>query len=79
MFNCKEDYVQHSKSCHEQEYYPCEKCYFVFDSEDKFRTHLSGIEHNKVVKNEDLDSDEYDSDDEEFSDECNQCEAVFTS
>ena len=50
----------------------------MFDSEETFKTHLSGIQHNKLIKN-DADSDEYDSDDEEFSDDCYQCGAVFTS
>ena len=82
-FKTKEELDYHVQSTHKQtkaKVYPCEKCNFTFESKVKFQTHLSGIQHNKVIEQVN-DSDEYDTDDddEEFSEACMECGVVFKS
>ena len=55
--------------------FPCQKCYYEFDSEDKFNFHLSGIEHNIVIK-DDFDYVDSSDEDEEYSDNCRLCKTV---
>ena len=60
--------------------YPCEKCNFVFKSSEKFQTHLSGLQHNRLEKHDDSDSEyEDDSDDEDYVDNCSFCGKVLRS
>ena len=59
--------------------FPCDKCNFVFETNDKFKLHLSGMQHNAVQKESDYEDDESDSDDEEYFDKCGYCGIVFNS
>ena len=50
-FDLKEQLEHHTESNHEQincqnQCYSCDKCFFIFESEDKFTKHLTGLQHN---------------------------------
>ena len=66
---------EHSNSSIIKQGFSCGKCLFIFDSEEKFQTHLTGTEHN-LVKVDDYSED---SEDEEYSDNCRLCGKVFTT
>ena len=72
-FILNEQLELHLTSDHSKKTYPCEKCYFVFHSEEKFRMHLTGIQHNLAAE------DDYQDDDEEYKDDCRLCKSVFTT
>ena len=66
---------EHSHSINSKQRFPCEKCHFIFDSEEKFKTHLTGTEHNLVK----IDDYSEDSEDEDYSDNCRLCGSTFTT
>ena len=66
---------EHTVSRNSKERYPCEKCLYVFNSEESYTIHLSGKEHN-LRKIDDYSND---SEDEDYSDKCRFCGAVFTT
>jgi hypothetical protein len=84
VFTSDKEQGLHLKSDHAIEdgknSYPCEKCNFVFKNSEKFHIHLSGLQHNRVEKHDDSDSEyEDDSDDEEYVDSCSFCGKVLRS
>ena len=82
-FDLKEQLENHTESNHEQincqnQCYSCDKCFFIFESEDKFTKHLTGLQHNsKRIDSEYDDSEE--SEDKDYSDKGRLCGRVFTT
>lgn len=59
----------------QEKHFPCEKCFYSFNSEETYKRHLTGTEHNIPMR----DSYDDDSDDEDYSDDCRYCGAIFTT
>ena len=65
--------LDHDQSKEQNRRFPCEKCFYEFDSEENFNLHLSGIEHNIIKKDDNDYVDSDDEDDEDYSDNCRLC------
>ena len=76
----RQEMIIHFQSKHAYKRYPCKNWNFVFDTNEKFDVHLSGILHNRIEKQNDSEHDDLEiHNDDEYNDNCRQCGAVLRS